>query len=196
MKFNIFTKNEKIWDLEFILIRNKIFILRRSEAVSRDSCQLDIRWHLHDNVGWIEINKIEFGYLFLTLIYRHFACASCLKLDLYDFLIFPLIMGRRRTSDGDLSSFIYLKDRFGQRTVNILKKTNGVGRRTKAGQVRPTSSVLSNTVDVFRKMSCWWLPDARLSLRIVVLDRVVFRCYSQLFPFFEEMLPNKVLIST
>ena len=109
----------KIWDLGFILIRNKIFILRRSEAVSRDSCQLAIRWHLHDNVGWIEINKIEFGYLFLTLIYRHFACASCLKLDLYDFLIFPLIMGRRRTSDGDLSSFIYLKDRFGQRTVNI-----------------------------------------------------------------------------
>ena len=32
--FNVFTKNQKISDLEFILIRNKIFILRRSEAGS------------------------------------------------------------------------------------------------------------------------------------------------------------------
>ena len=60
--------NWKIWGLEFILIRNKIFILRRSEAVSRDSCQLDIRWLLHDNVGWIEINQIKLS-LFIYFWY-------------------------------------------------------------------------------------------------------------------------------
>ena len=48
------------------------------------------------------------------------------------------------------------------------------------------SQILSNIVVFLSKKSCWWFPDARLSLRIIVLDRVVFRCYSQLFPFFEE----------
>ena len=63
-------KNEKIWDLEFILIRNKIFILRRSEAVSRDSCQLAIRWHIHDNAGWIEIKQLKLSlviYFYINL---------------------------------------------------------------------------------------------------------------------------------
>ena len=203
-------KIEKFWDLEFILIWNKIFILRRSETVSRE-CYPSMTY-TRQPWFWNSILMIYFWYwLMVILLTRVIKCLynkiclgivqqlgqnkpaeKLLALAIKSIAIRPL-GGLQKSVDSFILNRTYWTDGPSEHGCFV----RGGGQNCSLGCRAPRildlilqwnlhPQILSNTVVFLSKKSCWWFPDARLSLRIIVLDRVVFRCYSQLFPFFEE----------